>query len=55
MAADGAQSVVEAAGLLRQNFVALVENRLTSEAILATIRSIHSMQDLKDKIQKVSP
>jgi len=53
-AADGAQSLGEAAARLRANFVALVENRLSASDILKTMHSIHSVHDFKEAIQKVS-
>lgn len=55
VAAQSAQSAAEAAGKLRESFVALVENRLSEPSLAQIIAAINSMLDLGEKIQKASP
>lgn len=55
VAAQSAQSAAEAAGKLRDSFIALVENRLTEPSISQVIAAINSMVDVVQQIQKASP
>jgi hypothetical protein len=55
VAAASAKSAAGAATILRESFIALVENRLSEPSITELITAINSILDLADKIQKASP